>query len=301
MFKLLQKYSSLLASIFLIIIIFIPVLYLGSVNQPVLNPVEVSKKISIGTTLQPELELPKTDNTKFQVIYWTWTPETDDKLSDNLDKAISNKDIPIVMVEPYLYLEKSESIFNKIIEGNYLPAINNLCKLVDSKKTEVYLSFAHSMDINDKSVYPWANDDGPNYVLAYKYFQKKCKEKTSFAKYMWSPDGSGYIEQFYPGKDKVDLIGLGAFQTEAKNNLPFENLFDPKYTKAKQYKQPILIFKLAVEGGEDLKNKWIKNAQNRIYDVDLQRYLTGFVYFQTENTESKPSQPATIKPKQSKL
>ena len=301
MFKFIQRNIILLISTFIIVLISFPILYLQSINKPVLKPIEVTKKIDIGTTFQSEFELLKLENSKYQVIYWKWTPETDGNLSDNLDKVISSKDIPIIMVEPYLYLEKSESIFNKIIEGNYLPAINNLCKLVDSKKTQVYLSFGHSMDINDKTIYPWANDDGPNYNLAYKYFQKKCKEKTTFAKYMWSPDGSGYIEQFYPGKDKVDLVGLAAFQKEAKNYLPFQNLFDPKYTKAKKYKQPILIFKLGVEGSEELKNKWIKNAKERIYDIDLQRYVAGFIYFQTENIQLKPSQPTITQTNQPKL
>jgi beta-mannanase len=287
MLNLIKKNIITIISILAVLIISAPVIYLSSIDQPVLETIEVTKTINVGTTLQPEFDQLKLDDIKYQIIYWKWTPETDKSLSDNLDKVIKNKYTPIVMVEPYLYLEKSESPYNKIIEGNYLPAISNLCKLVDSKKTQIYLSFGHSMDINDKSVYPWANDDGPNYVLAYKYFQKKCNEKTTFAKYMWSPDGSGYIDQFYPGKDKVDLMGLAAFQKEVKNTLPFQSLFDPKYTKAKKYKQPILIFKLGVEGSEETKNKWMKNAKERIYDVDLQRYVVGFIYFQTKNTQSK--------------
>jgi beta-mannanase len=287
MLNLIKKNIITIISILAVLIISVPVIYLSSINQPALEPIQVTKTIDVGTTFQPEFEQLKLDNIKYQIIYWKWTPETDKTLSDNLDKAIKNKYTPIIMVEPYLYLEKSESPFNKIIEGNYLPAINNLCKLVDSKKTQLYLSFGHSMDVNDKSVYPWANDDGPNYVLAYKYFQKKCNEKTTFAKYMWSPDGSGYVDQFYPGKDKVDLIGLSAFQKEAKNNITFQTIFDPKYTKVKKYKQPILIFKLGVEGNEETKNKWMKNAKERINDVDLQRYVAGFIYFQTKNIQSK--------------
>ncbi len=274
----LKTFVQILGVISMILMIIAGTLYLNNTSQSRLKPLESKKDIVYGVTDSKGV-FDKNQNIIYESVYWKWNDEPVTSINEKVDTITKKTRTPIIMVEPWLKNESSVFIFNKIIEGNYLKIIETFCANIESKKTPVLVSFGHGMDLAN-SKYPWSNDDGSGYIMGYKYFVNKCKAKTNYAKYIWSPDGSGYVDKYYPGKNFVDIIGLSVTADEKLDDKTFKGLFNDKYARIKNYKQPVMITQLGVSGTPKYQREWLDEAKRIILDKDLQRYLTAVIYNQ---------------------
>jgi hypothetical protein len=242
-------------------------------NKP-LTEIVITKPLSYGI-IDPKGTVESSD-IAYESIYWSWEKDPT-KLSAAIDAITTKKRIPIIFVEPSLYLGETNFIFNKIIEGNYDKAIASVCGTIGDKNTDSIISFAPYMDASNSSK-PWAKNDGFGYIIAYTYFTDKCSKIAKKSKYLWSPTGEGDTQSFYPSRH-VDYVGLTATSDDSERR-DFSDVFDPRYIKVKDYRKPIFITSLAVFGTPDYQAKWLSMAQSRIQNKDLHRFTSVVIYNQ---------------------
>jgi len=136
------------------------------------------------------------------------------------------------------------------------------------------------------SRYPWAGASPALFKEAYQKFVNLCKSKINSdnVKFVWSPAGEQGLENYWPGAEYVDLIGLSVYsydQYEYKyfnRRRTFQEVFLPIYQRVEKFGKPILIAEMGVTGTDDYKIKWVENVIN---ELNLYPRTVGFVYLNT--------------------
>ena len=106
----------------------------------------------------------------------------------------------------------------EILDGNLDIQINTLTEyLLKSKASTIFLRLGYEFD----NPFFGYSDDPKSYVLAYqkvvddigKKFTLDSKSKVQFVWHSWAAPRRGLsLQQFYPGDEYVDWIGISVFQ-----------------------------------------------------------------------------------------
>lgn len=121
----------------------------------------------------------------------------------------------LITVEPWTWSyrnkrETPEELFAGIMAGSYDNLIRDLCQKSASLRSQVTLRWGHEMDLgNDR--YPWSAWTPAEFVKAYRHFVDTCRVAARGLQFMWSPRGEPGLQEYYPGSDYVDSIGLTMF------------------------------------------------------------------------------------------
>jgi endoglucanase len=100
------------------------------------------------------------------------------------------------------------------------------------------------MDL-ESAPYPWSHWEPAEYIDAYRHFVKTCRQVASNVKFMWSPRGEPNLQDYYPGSDYVDTIGLTIFGYQKYEVA----IYGKGLTLAEHLKGP---YNLVVDYGKDL-------------------------------------------------
>jgi beta-mannanase len=199
----------------------------------------------------------------------------------------------ILTIEPWPMFGEGNNrdlLLNNILKGKYDKQILNLCNIINQfSQTNIILRWGHEMDLYASSRYPWASSNSGLYVKAYKKWVDTCKQYTSKAKFQWSPAIIIGHENYYPGDQYVDYIGMSWYSYPAfewytyKKILSFDNIMNWKYNSAKVYNKPIIAteFGMAETNKTDVLNKLL-DKKNLIKKYPL---LQGIILF-SDHTES---------------
>lgn len=221
--------------------------------------------------------------------YFAWNKDTS-VIAIELEKATEQQRTFLVTIEPWpepvgFRYESNDELLEEVITGKYDQTINNICDILSKARKPIYIRWGHEMELTN-SRYPWSNASPKLYIQAYKHFVDACrnKGKENIFKFVWSPAGEYGLENYWPGKNYVDVIGLSLYsfdqydQKYIGHQRSFKEAFVPKYTRVKNYRKPVLIAEMGVTGTDNYKLEWIGQMMKDIHNY---KKLMGFVYLNT--------------------
>lgn len=156
---------------------------------------------------------------------------------------------------------------------NYLPKINSgdqdtyiqsFAASIKQYAGQVTLRFGHEMN---GGWYPWGNQPA-DYISAYRRIHKLFGDAgVSNVTWMWCPNqtwNGSNIDQFYPGADVVNTIGIDGFnfgtdQPSYGGWQSFYAIFNPSYQALTKYNKPLVIAETSSSENGGSKAKWISD------------------------------------------
>lgn len=191
----------------------------------------------------------------------------------------------LVTVEPWTWSRSERNtaryLQQGIENGTYDPNMKAICDIFATLKSPVTLRWAHEME--DKSgQFIWADWEPETYISAFHRMIDLCRASAPNINIMWSPLGYENMDDYYPGDDYVDLVGLSVFGLQAwdqykfGHDQTFDEIFAPRYERAAKYGKPVVVAELGYVG----KEGYVKNWENSVRQVKEQYpSLVGVVYF----------------------
>jgi beta-mannanase len=93
-----------------------------------------------------------------------------------------------------------------VTDGAFDDALHLLCGLLPQKKC-IYLRWDPDMEVPVQR-YSWQYQSPGDYIEAFRYVAKTCRNANPALQIMWSPAGYPGMEEYWPGDDVVDAIGI---------------------------------------------------------------------------------------------
>ncbi|MDQ7818743.1 MAG: glycosyl hydrolase [Melioribacteraceae bacterium] len=236
----------------------------------------------VSDTFQPIVDLEDSIKTVFPIIhiYTAWGSKRDQQFpSGELNAIYSIGSLPMITWEPWLtdfdkdlmpglpdkQFRDNEGL-KAIARGVYDSYINKWASDAKSFNKLFFLRLAHEM--NDPYRYPWGpqNNQPEDFIAAWKYIVNRFKMiGADNVIWVWSPHPAyGRFEEYYPGREFVDWIGVGTlnYGTVAPWSKwwTFDEIFAKHYEVLAQYNKPIIIseFGSLAVGGD--RSKWFEEA-----------------------------------------
>ncbi len=195
----------------------------------------------------------------------------------------------LVTVEPWTWTRGArntpESLITGINKGDYDGNMTSICNVLGEFDSDVTVRWAQEME-DYSGQFIWAKWDPDTYVSAFKRMMDVCKAQAPDIKTMWSPLGYDDLEDYYPGDDYVDVVGLSVFGLQAweKQQLggaqSAADILGPRMDRVRQFNKPIMVAELGYSGDADYIDAWENEVRTLAEDFPE---LTAVVYFnQTE-------------------
>ena len=190
------------------------------------------------------------------------------------------------MIEPWPFeIEglSEETLLSDISDGRYDEAIRLIVKeVVKQKPQSILVRWGHEMELT--GLYPWAQGDPQKYIAAYRHVVDVFRaEKATNILWIWSPAGNSGCQNYWPGEEYVDYIGVTVLASEEWDQAvglvslrSFATLMTEKHWLADLFQKPIVATEVGVSATEDEKSKWLKEA---ISSLEQFPDLVGLVYF----------------------
>lgn len=160
-------------------------------------------------------------------IAWSLQPTVQTKLLDNL-RSVNRTHEVMITWEPSdsadpLAAAGGATGLAEIASGSADAAIDAFLVQLDSFPGKVDLRFAHEMN---GSWYPWAGDPSL-YKRAWDHLRDRIAAVAPRVKMVWSVNNvdrpsSNSLERYWPGRDKVDIIGIDGYNCLAGWQSPSE-------------------------------------------------------------------------------
>ena len=151
-----------------------------------------------------------------------------------------------------------EDITKEVSDGDYDADIEKLLKTFKKINNPIFLRLGYEFDKKDKY-------NPETFVRAWKHIFDKLRDmKINNVAMVWCVcpfNGTEPVEQFYPGENYVDWIGIDVFYSRhiTGNYKPVEDFLE----LAKKYKKPVMVgestaAEVGVLNGEKSWNEWFK-------------------------------------------
>jgi beta-mannanase len=225
-----------------------------------------------------------------QFISWIDPSAAKQLMSFLADSTIQTR-VPLVTLEPFPKTDPDgddRDLHADVLSGQYDKQLQEIKQVLKAHKGTVLLRFAHEMD--KPGQYPWAWKEPKKYIQLYRYVHTMLNSADNKQiRWVWSPIGRKGAEEFWPGKDYVDLIGLSVYASRAwteDGSLPsFSELFSEKRWLHDRYRKPVIVAEMGVSGSSKDQTIWLKEAiDNRSNFPEL----CGLVYFQAQQPRWMP-------------
>ncbi len=214
-----------------------------------------------------------------------------DNFSEAIEEARVNKRYPLISLEPWPLLTdglSAETLLEDINEGRYDKYICDLAKRAKFQKPQTILvRWGHEMELT--GLYPWSQGDPEAYISAYRRVVDIFEELGADNIYwVWSPGGNNSAEEYYPGDNYVDYIGvtiLADYQWEQQAGFSglrsFETLLAEKYRLSEEFDKLLIAVEVGTSIPEESEKKqWLLEAQKSFSYFPR---LVAFLYFNDIN------------------
>lgn len=171
----------------------------------------------------------------------------------------------LVTIEPWSWdLDwnvSSTELRHRILSGFYDANMRMVLEAFSQFRSPITIRWAHEME-NPYGRFTWSLWPPKDYVTAFRRMHGIVKEVLPDAKMMWSPRGEKGLQEYYPGDEFVDLVGLSVFGLEAYDKIEygkprsFAEALKQGYDLTVGYGKPIWVAELAYEGGKDYLTSW---------------------------------------------
>ena len=203
-----------------------------------------------------------------------------------LDAIRADGRVPIVALEPWPYVwagMAEDTLLEDLVAGKYDASIQQACSALGRESPQpVLVRWGHEMDLVGR--FPWSTSDAPRFVAAYRHFVTTCRATgATNILYVWSPGGAPTLQDYWPGAEFVDFVGLtglGFAEWDvlrgAAQPATFREMFDPRYALVAGYDKPIVLCEFATTGPDEYRRRWIEAAGAAFASYPL---LKGVIYF----------------------
>jgi|SoiMethySBSTD1v2_1073268.scaffolds.fasta_scaffold527099_2 endoglucanase len=201
----------------------------------------------------------------------------------------------LITVEPWTWsydnrTQTPAKLFAGIIAGNYDHFIRDFCRESASLKSAVTIRWGHEMDLGHDR-YPWSAWAPDEYVQAYRHFVDTCRAAGEGLRFMWSPRGEPSLQDYYPGSDYVDNIGLTMFGFQKYEialygkGLSLTERLGSSYELVTDYGKDIYITEFGCHGDRDYMKRCLDEA--RTVSTAFSR-IKGIIYYNEVETHPWP-------------
>lgn len=251
-------------------------------------------------------ELESRENIDFDIIsfYLAWTDESVNKFPHQLMDSIYQKNaIPMITWEPWAStlasndtvrdLSEEKKVFKHIIDGYFDDYIIKFANILKTYDKPIFLRFAHEFD---NPQYPWSqagNNTSEELKAAWIYVHKLMKKEGAHkAIFVWNPWKPKGMNNYYPGDQYVDWIGLTMLNYGPLNEngevLPFNKLYEPFKNKLYWFtRKPIMLAEFgSLKLGQNNQESWLTNAVDSINSSH--ENIKALVFFNSSVDENIP-------------
>ncbi len=177
-------------------------------------------------------------------------PNTADALLAAALKGLAaDKDLLLTVVA------SQDGALGMVNDGEFDDVLHSLCGLLPQKK-RVYLRWDPDMEVPVQR-YSWQYQSPVDYIEAFRHVAKTCKKGMPALQIMWSPAGYPGTEEYWPGDDVVDAIGISvngqselsatAFPQDADQRTALRR----KLIRTRFMNKPVWVF---ASGGDSIVN-----------------------------------------------
>ena len=233
-------------------------------KRPVVGP----NSIGVGA-YDPHGDFGSDPNVKFEHLFLPWEDVDLSSLAKADDYALQRGRSLIITVEPWSWSVdwrvSPETLVQGILAGKYDANMAAICTAAADLKSPVIIRWAQEMDETDGQ-FSWAKWAPSDYVNAYKRMVTECRKSNTTAKFMWSPKGNKTLQNFFPGAEFVDYVGLSVFglqqydQDQFGKARTFAEALEPGYRLASSYGKPIIVAELGYEGDARYTRQWAETV-----------------------------------------
>lgn len=242
-------------------------------------------------TYQPVNQVKPIKGANSSIGFFSLTSETTlEELKKFLTESRSEHTIPMISLEPFptkIQSQKHNQLHTEIVSGRYDDEIESILGLLKREQRPVLVRFAHEMDV--KGQYPWCFDSGKPYIDIYRYIHTVAKNLAATNLiWVWSPQGRDNADQYWPGDDQVDIIGISVYASKAFNKnrslKSFESILSEKKWLGRRFNKPLIAAEVGISGNEVEQEEWLQNALQQLN----KRNIKGFFYFQAAQPSFMP-------------
>lgn len=191
----------------------------------------------------------------------------------------------LATVEPWTWTRDERNSPDVLIagiqSGEYDANMATICSIFDDFQSRVTVRWAHEME--DRSgQFIWAGWEPDTYIAAFQRMVDVCRTEAPNVDFMWSPLGIENFEEYFPGQDYVDVIGLSVFglqpwqQEILGAEQSFREVLEPRYNRALAFDLPIVVAELGFVGDQSYYDRWFEDVRQ---DVDGLTELVAVIYF----------------------
>ncbi|WP_265515732.1 glycoside hydrolase family 26 protein [Nitratireductor luteus] len=248
------------------------------------RPVVTPSSISFGA-YDPHGDFGEDPNSTIEHLFLPWEDVDLSTLAIADEYALARGRSLLISVEPWSWDRdwrvSSGELYSGIVSGRYDANAAAVCSQVAGLQSPVTVRFAQEMDERDNQ-FTWAQWSGPEYIRAYRRFVTECRKHLPNVEFMWSPKGNADLQDYYPGDDVVDVIGLSVFgyqpydQEQTGRDQTFAERLAPGYNLVKGYGKAIVVAELGYEGDQAYVRRWAEAVTKRHAEFPE---LTAVVYF----------------------
>lgn len=231
-------------------------------------------------------------------MYQSWGDD-DEFPRDWVEWANENNKVPLITWEPWKFsqtdFDQPEYRLHSIATGQHDIFLKKWLKQARDSGRPLFIRFAHEMNGN---WYPWGDqvNSHADYREAWRHVVDVGKQVgATNITWVWSPNevmGTQNLDEYYPGDDYVDWIGISGFNWGGlepwQSWRNFNQIFAPTLRQVKKYDKPIMLAEIgAIEnprGGGQTKAAWIKETLDYIKKSDPPIDL--FIWFNLANETS---------------
>ncbi|MBA3911027.1 MAG: beta-mannosidase [Rhodobacter sp.] len=233
----------------------------------------------------PEGDFISDSEVTIEHIFMPWEDVDLNSLLEADIYALERNRALMITIEPWTWTRDERNTANFLrngIEGGYYDAnMRGICNVIATLQSPVSVRWAHEMETDDGQ-FIWSNWNPADYISAYRRMIDICREAAPKINVVWSPIGLENANEYYPGDDYVDLVGLSIFGLEAweieilGGAKTFDELLDERYNRVKVFGKPVIVAELGYSGKADYVALWESQVRKQRPEMPL---LVGAAYF----------------------
>lgn len=214
-------------------------------------------------------------------VYMAWGEENMENFPQQLLENIAVKNaVPMITWEPWssdfsFDTENSDFSQNRrtlkyIHEGYFDDYITGFADKLAAYNRPVFLRFAH--EFNNPG-YPWSAEGGntpADFKAAWKHVHKILRERgATEVMLVWNPWDSQGMEQYYPGDQYVDWVGLTILNYQELNSNGKEIFFEDLYLPFRENlywftRKPVMLAEFGSLNLKGNQQEWLQDAMTKI-------------------------------------
>ena len=222
-------------------------------------------------------------------LFLPWEDVLLDSLNDADQYAAERNRSVLATIEPWTWTRDERNSPDVLIagiqSGEYDDNMATICSIFNGFQSPVTIRWAHEMeDLSGQFI--WAGWEPDTYIAAYQRMIDVCRAEAPNADFMWSPLGLDGFEEYYPGDEYVDVVGISVFglqpweETILGQERSFRDIVEPRYNRAVKFGLPVVVAELGFVGDETYVREWIDDVRQ---DIEGLSELVAVIYFnQTE-------------------